>query len=93
MPKFVPKLIIALASPVAGPSTVPIVSSPAPMAAKSASPAVKWGFVFKDPFMVTEVLATQGTMHSEESSDEDTQGDDDNSNDGDVAMDVDSAEH
>ncbi|KAG6880949.1 hypothetical protein C0995_003621 [Termitomyces sp. Mi166 len=80
------------------------------MAAKSASPAVKWGFVFKDPFMVrqfklagteesgvliinqvTEVLATQGTMHSEESSNEDTQGDNDDSDNGDVAMDIDSA--
>ncbi|KAG6859713.1 hypothetical protein C0995_005152, partial [Termitomyces sp. Mi166 len=120
-PKFVPKLIIALASPVAGPSTVPIVSSstpkPAaaaalskPMPAKSASSAVKGGFIFKDPFMVrqfklagteesgaliinqaTEVLATQGTLHSEESSNEDAQGDDNDSNDGDVAMDVDSA--
>ncbi|KAG6891773.1 hypothetical protein C0995_008627, partial [Termitomyces sp. Mi166 len=40
---------------------------------------------------VTEVLATQGTMHSEESSNEDTQGDNDDSDNGDVAMDIDSA--
>ncbi|KAG6871285.1 hypothetical protein C0995_006427 [Termitomyces sp. Mi166 len=121
MPKFVPKPVIVLASPVAGPSTMPIVSSstPKPAAAtalskpapaKSAGPAVKGGFIFKDPFMVrqfklagmeesgaliinqvTEVPAIQGTLHSEASSDEDTQGDNDDSNDGDVAMNVDSA--
>ncbi|KAG6895587.1 hypothetical protein C0995_012468, partial [Termitomyces sp. Mi166 len=113
MPKPVPKLIIALASPVAGPSTVPIVPSSAPkpaaasalskpVPAKSAGPAVKGGFVFKDPFMVqkvliinqvTEVPATQGTIQSEEFSDEDAQGDDDNSDDSDVTMDIDSTKH
>ncbi|KAG6898613.1 hypothetical protein C0995_009107 [Termitomyces sp. Mi166 len=123
MPKPVPKPIIALASPVAGPSTVPIVPSSAPKPAataalfkpapvKSAGPAIKGGFIFKDPFMIrqfklagteesraliinqaTEVPATQGTMQSEESSNEDGQGDDDNSNNGDVAMDIDSAKH
>ncbi|KAG6898643.1 hypothetical protein C0995_009011 [Termitomyces sp. Mi166 len=129
MPKPIPKLIIALASPVAGPSTALIVPSsvPKPAAAtalsksttvKSAGPAIKGGFIFKDPFMVrqfklasieesrvliinqaTEVLATQGTLQSGESSDkdgnnnEDGQGDDDNSNDDNVAMDVDSAKH
>ncbi|KAG6859508.1 hypothetical protein C0995_007786 [Termitomyces sp. Mi166 len=59
-PKPVPKPIIALASPIAGPSTAPIASSSAPkpaalstpVPAKSANPAVKGGFVFKDPFMV-----------------------------------------
>ncbi|KAG6858480.1 hypothetical protein C0995_016283, partial [Termitomyces sp. Mi166 len=120
-PKPVSKLIIALASPIAGPSTAPIASSSAPKPAaatalskptpaKSAGPAVKGGFIFKDPFMVrrfklagteesgaliinqaTEVQATQGTMPSEDSSDEDAQGDNDDSDDGDVAMDVDSA--
>ncbi|KAG6871126.1 hypothetical protein C0995_007924, partial [Termitomyces sp. Mi166 len=114
MPKFVPKPIVTLASPVAGPSTAPIVSSSAPKPAaaaalskpapaKSAGPAVKGGFVSKDPFMVrrfelasmeesraliinqaTEVPATQGTLHSEESGNEDAEGDD-------VAMNVDSA--
>ncbi|KAG6893433.1 hypothetical protein C0995_000556, partial [Termitomyces sp. Mi166 len=60
--KFVPKPIVMLASPVAGPSTQPIVSSSAPkpaaatalskpMPAKSAGPAVKGGFASKDPFM------------------------------------------
>ncbi|KAG6895229.1 hypothetical protein C0995_012996 [Termitomyces sp. Mi166 len=104
MPKPVPKLIIALASPVAGPSTAPIVSSSAPkpaaaaalskpVPAKSAGPAIKGGFIFKDPFMATEVLATQGTMHSQEPSDKDAQDDDDNSKDSNVAMDVDSAKH
>ncbi|KAG6899774.1 hypothetical protein C0995_004948 [Termitomyces sp. Mi166 len=123
MPKPVPKLIIALASPVAGPSTAPIVPSSAPKPAaatalskpasvKSARPAIKEGFIFKDPFMVrqfklvgteesgvliinqaTEVPATQGTMQSEESSNEDGQGDDDDSDNGNVAMDVDSAKH
>ncbi|KAG6894380.1 hypothetical protein C0995_014459 [Termitomyces sp. Mi166 len=104
MPKPVPKPIIVLASPVAGPSTVPIVPSSAPkpaaatalskpMPVKSAGPAIKGGFVFKDPFMATEVLATQGTMQSEESSNEDGQGDDDDSNDGNVTMDIDSAKH
>ncbi|KAG6900199.1 hypothetical protein C0995_004092, partial [Termitomyces sp. Mi166 len=115
--------IIVLASPIAGPSTAPIASSSAlksaaaaalstPMPAKPAGPAIKGGFIFKDPFMVrqfklvgteesgaliinqvTEVPATQGTMPSEDSSNEDAQGDNDNSNDGDVAMDVDSAKH
>ncbi|KAG6871188.1 hypothetical protein C0995_007414 [Termitomyces sp. Mi166 len=65
MPKPVAKAIIALASPVAGPSTVPIVPSSAPkpaaaaalsksMPVKSARPAVKGGFIFKDPFMVRQ---------------------------------------
>ncbi|KAG6883765.1 hypothetical protein C0995_011633 [Termitomyces sp. Mi166 len=119
--KFVPKLIITLASPVAGPSTAPIASSSAPKPvaatalskpapAKSVGPAVKGGSVFKDPFMVrrfklagmeesgvliinqvTEVPATQGTLHSDESGDKDTVGDNDNSNDGNGAMNVDSA--
>ncbi|KAG6896583.1 hypothetical protein C0995_011223 [Termitomyces sp. Mi166 len=119
--KFIPKPIVTLASPVAGPSTAPIVSSSAPKPAaaaalskptpaKSAGPAVKGGFIFKDPFMVrqfklagieesgvliinqaTEVPVTQGTLHSEEFGDEDTEGDDDNSDSGDVAMNVDSA--
>ncbi|KAG6871418.1 hypothetical protein C0995_004847 [Termitomyces sp. Mi166 len=122
-PKPVPKPIIALASPIADPSTAPIASNSAPKPAaatalskpapaKSAGPAVKGGFVFKDPFMVrqfklagmeesgaliinqaTEVLVTQGTMPSEDSSNEDVQGDDDDSNNGDVAMDIDSAKH
>ncbi|KAG6885897.1 hypothetical protein C0995_008935 [Termitomyces sp. Mi166 len=119
--KFVPKPIVTLASPVAGPSTVPIASSstPKPAAAtalskpapaKSAGPAVKGGFIFKDPFMVrqfklvgteesgaliinqvTEVPATQGTLHSEESGKEDAEGDNDNSDGGNVAMNIDSA--
>ncbi|KAG6871008.1 hypothetical protein C0995_009063 [Termitomyces sp. Mi166 len=112
--KFVPKPIVTLASPVAGPSTAPIASSSAPKPvaaaalskpapAKSVSPAVKGGSVFKDPFMVrrfklagmeesgvliinqvTEVPATQGTLHSDES------GDNNNSDNGDGAMNVDS---
>ncbi|KAG6859582.1 hypothetical protein C0995_006995, partial [Termitomyces sp. Mi166 len=119
-PKLVPKLIITLASPIAGPSTAPIASSSAPKSAaaaalstsapaKSADPAVKGGFIFKDPFMVrqfklagteesgvliinqvTEVPMTQGTMPSEDSSDEDVQSDNDDSNNSNVAMDVDS---
>ncbi|KAG6858711.1 hypothetical protein C0995_014554, partial [Termitomyces sp. Mi166 len=118
--KFVPKPIVTLASPVAGPSTAPIASSSAPKPvaatalskpapAKSVGPAVKGGSIFKDPFMVrhfklagteesgaliinqaTEVLATQGTLHSDESDNEDAEGDDDNSDDGDGAMNVDS---
>ncbi|KAG6882080.1 hypothetical protein C0995_015907, partial [Termitomyces sp. Mi166 len=89
--KFVPKLIIMLASPVAGPSTAPIASSSAPKPvvaaalskpapAKSVGPAIKGGSVFKDPFMV-----------SDESGNEDTEGNDDNSDNGDGAMNVDSA--
>ncbi|KAG6898445.1 hypothetical protein C0995_009713 [Termitomyces sp. Mi166 len=119
--KFVPKPIVMLASPVAGPSTAPIASSsaPKPVAAAalskptpaiSAGPAVKGGSIFKDPFMVrhfklagteesgaliinqaTEVLVTQGTLRSEESGDEDAEGDNGNSNGGNVAMNVDSA--
>ncbi|KAG6899054.1 hypothetical protein C0995_007305 [Termitomyces sp. Mi166 len=61
--KFVPKLIVTLASPVAGPSTAPIASSSTsklvaaaalskPVPAKSVGPAVKGGSVLKDPFMV-----------------------------------------
>ncbi|KAG6858122.1 hypothetical protein C0995_002446, partial [Termitomyces sp. Mi166 len=73
------------------PAAAAALSKPKP--AKSAGPAVKGGFIFKDPFMATEVLATQGTMHSEESSDKDAQGDDDDSDDGNVAMDVDSIKH
>ncbi|KAG6881324.1 hypothetical protein C0995_002290, partial [Termitomyces sp. Mi166 len=80
------------------------------MPVQSASPAIKGGSVFKDPFMVrqfklagteesrvliinqvTEVLATQGTMPSKDSSDEDVQSDNDDRNNGDVTMDVDSA--
>ncbi|KAG6870413.1 hypothetical protein C0995_013181, partial [Termitomyces sp. Mi166 len=119
--KFVPKLIVTLASPVAGPSTAPIASSSAPKPvaaaalskpapAKSVGPAVKGGSVFKDPFMVrrfklagteesgaliinqaTEVPATQGTLCSDESGDEDAVGDDDDSDDSDGAMNIDSA--
>ncbi|KAG6859181.1 hypothetical protein C0995_010926, partial [Termitomyces sp. Mi166 len=61
--KFIPKPIVTLASPVAGPSTAPIASSSAfkpitaaalskPVPAKSVGPAVKGGSIFKDPFMV-----------------------------------------
>ncbi|KAG6898893.1 hypothetical protein C0995_007864 [Termitomyces sp. Mi166 len=119
--KFIPKPIVMLASPVAGPSTVPIASSSAPKPvtaaalskpapAKSVSPAVKGGSIFKDPFIVrrfklagteesgvliinqaTEVLATQGTLRSDESGNEDAKGDNDDSNDGDGAMNIDSA--
>ncbi|KAG6870982.1 hypothetical protein C0995_009254, partial [Termitomyces sp. Mi166 len=100
--KFVPKPIVTLASPVAGPSTVPIASNSAPelvtaaalskpVPAKSVSPAVKGGSIFKDPFMVTEVPATQGTLRSDESGDKDAVGDDDNSNDDDGAMNMNSA--
>ncbi|KAG6871255.1 hypothetical protein C0995_006755 [Termitomyces sp. Mi166 len=119
--KFVPKPIVMLAFPVAGPSTAPIASSSAPKPAaatalskpapaKSASPAVKGGSIFKDPFMVrhfklvgteesraliinqvTEVPVTQKTLHSEESGDEDAEGDDDDSDGGDGAMNIDSA--
>ncbi|KAG6895727.1 hypothetical protein C0995_012310 [Termitomyces sp. Mi166 len=39
---------------------------------------------------VTEVPATQGTLHSDESGDEDAEGDDDDSDGGDVAMNIDS---
>ncbi|KAG6898781.1 hypothetical protein C0995_008385 [Termitomyces sp. Mi166 len=99
--KFIPKLIVTLASPLAGPSTAPIASSSAPKPvaaaalskpapAKSVSPAVKGGSVFKDSFMATEVPATQGTLRSEESGDEDAEGDNDNSNSGNGAMNVDS---
>ncbi|KAG6897251.1 hypothetical protein C0995_010685 [Termitomyces sp. Mi166 len=111
MSKFVPKPIVMLASPVAGPSTVPIASSstPKPVAAaalskpapaKSAGTAVKGGSIFKDPFMVRcfklagmeeKVLATQGTLRSEESGNEDAEGNDDDSNGSDVTMNVDSA--
>ncbi|KAG6898923.1 hypothetical protein C0995_007772 [Termitomyces sp. Mi166 len=117
--KYVPKPIITLASPIAGPSTAPIASCSAPKAAaalskptpaKSAGPTVKGGFAFKDPFMVrqfklagteesgaliinqaTEVPATQGTLRSDESGDEDAIGNNDDGDDDDGAMNVDSA--
>ncbi|KAG6859133.1 hypothetical protein C0995_011264 [Termitomyces sp. Mi166 len=65
-PKPIPKPVIVLASSVAGPSTAHIVwssaSKPAatkpiskPVPVKSAGrPAIKGGFVFKDPFMVRQ---------------------------------------
>ncbi|KAG6892485.1 hypothetical protein C0995_003508 [Termitomyces sp. Mi166 len=40
---------------------------------------------------VTEVLVTQGTLHSDESGDEDAVGDDDDSNNDDGAINIDSA--
>ncbi|KAG6896925.1 hypothetical protein C0995_010933, partial [Termitomyces sp. Mi166 len=119
--KFIPKPIITLASPLAGPSTAPIASSSAPKLvtaaalskpapAKSVGPAVKGGSIFKDPFMVrhfklvgteesgvliinqaTEVLATQGTLRSDESGDEDAVGDNDDSKDDNGTMNMDSA--
>ncbi|KAG6880759.1 hypothetical protein C0995_004539, partial [Termitomyces sp. Mi166 len=100
--KFVPKLIVTLASPLAGPSTAPIASSSAPKPvaaaalfkpapAKSVSPAVKGGSIFKDPFMATEVPATQGTLCSDESGNEDAEGNNDDSDNGDGTMNVDSA--
>ncbi|KAG6892688.1 hypothetical protein C0995_002691, partial [Termitomyces sp. Mi166 len=100
--KFVPKPIVTLASPVAGPSTAPIASSSAPKPvtaaalskpapAKSVGPAVKGGSVFKDPFIATEVPATQGTLRSDESGDKDAVGNNDDSNDDDGAMNMDSA--
>ncbi|KAG6902047.1 hypothetical protein C0995_005103 [Termitomyces sp. Mi166 len=95
MLKPIPKPIIALASPVAGPSTAPIVpssvskpaaaaalSKPAPV--KSARPAIKGGSIVKDPFMVTEVPVTQETLQDEESSDENNKdGNDDEDGKGD----------
>ncbi|KAG6859697.1 hypothetical protein C0995_005396, partial [Termitomyces sp. Mi166 len=76
------------------------ISKPAPV--KSASkPAVKGGFVFKDPFMMTKVAATQETLQDEDTSnkdennedsndDEGGKGNDDDSNNDDAAMDIDS---
>ncbi|KAG6859402.1 hypothetical protein C0995_008921, partial [Termitomyces sp. Mi166 len=65
MPKPIPKLIVALPSPIVGPSTAPIVpepvskpaattplSSPAPV--KSTTSVIKGGFISKDPFMVRQ---------------------------------------
>ncbi|KAG6887243.1 hypothetical protein C0995_016661 [Termitomyces sp. Mi166 len=112
-PKPVSKPIIALALPVAGPSIMPIVPSSVlklaaaaalskPMPAKSAGPAIKGGFVFKDSFMVRRFKLV-GTEESEAliinqvievlAIQGTMQSDDDNSNDSDVAMDVNSAKH
>ncbi|KAG6885597.1 hypothetical protein C0995_009212 [Termitomyces sp. Mi166 len=75
MPKPIPKPIVVLASPIAGPSTAPIVLSPVfkpaatapvskPAPVKSAGkPAVKGGFIFKDPFMVRQFKLV-GTQES-----------------------------
>ncbi|KAG6899311.1 hypothetical protein C0995_006357 [Termitomyces sp. Mi166 len=65
VPKPIPRPIIVFAFPVAGPSTASIVPSSAPKPAataalskpapvKSAGPAIKGGFIFKDPFMVRQ---------------------------------------
>ncbi|KAG6898950.1 hypothetical protein C0995_007655 [Termitomyces sp. Mi166 len=100
--KFIPKPIVMLASPVAGSSIVPIASSSTPKLvaaaalskptpAKYAGTAVKGGSIFKDPFIATEVLVTQGTLRSEESGNEDAESNDDDSDGGDVAMNIDSA--
>ncbi|KAG6871210.1 hypothetical protein C0995_007244, partial [Termitomyces sp. Mi166 len=90
MPKPIPKLIIALASPVAGPSTAPIVpssaSKPAAIAALS-KPAPQFKLVGTEESgaliinQATEVALTQETR----------KGDDDDSDDDNAAMDVDSA--
>ncbi|KAG6870510.1 hypothetical protein C0995_012486 [Termitomyces sp. Mi166 len=80
MSKFVPKPIVTLASPVAGPST--------------ARQFKLEGMEESGVLIInqaTEVPATQGTLHSEESGDEDAEGDNDNSDGSDVAMNVDSA--
>ncbi|KAG6858713.1 hypothetical protein C0995_014550 [Termitomyces sp. Mi166 len=100
MPKPIPKPIVALASPVAGPSTAPIVPSSAskpaaaaalskPAPVKSTGPAVKGGSVVKDSFMMKN-LATK-TMTKMVMDDEDGKGDDDNSNTDDATIDIDSA--
>ncbi|KAG6886450.1 hypothetical protein C0995_007656, partial [Termitomyces sp. Mi166 len=66
IPKPIPKQIVVLASPVAGPSTALTVPSSASKPASTASiskpapvqsaskPAIKGGFVSKDPFMVRQ---------------------------------------
>ncbi|KAG6858411.1 hypothetical protein C0995_000237, partial [Termitomyces sp. Mi166 len=82
VPKFVPKPIIALASSSAPkPAAATALSKPTP--AKSAGPAVKGGFVFKDPFMKCQppkelCIVKNLAMKMP------------NSDNGDVAMDVDS---
>ncbi|KAG6898628.1 hypothetical protein C0995_009072, partial [Termitomyces sp. Mi166 len=115
MSKFIPKPIVTLASPLAGPSTAPIASSstPKPVAAaalskptpaKSASPAVKGGSIFKDPFMVRhfKLAGTEesGVLIINQATEvpvtqgtlrSDESGDNDNSNSGNVAMNIDSA--
>ncbi|KAG6886710.1 hypothetical protein C0995_005690, partial [Termitomyces sp. Mi166 len=107
MPKPISKPIVALASPVAGPSTAQMVPSSAPKPAatmpaskpvpvKSASkPAIKGGFIFKDPFMVRQFKlagtkessaliinqATEVAATQETLRDEDTSGEDENNKD------------
>ncbi|KAG6859980.1 hypothetical protein C0995_001013, partial [Termitomyces sp. Mi166 len=110
--KPISKPIVALASPVAGPSTASIVPSSASKPAatmpiskpvpvqSTGKPAIKGGFIFKDPFIATEVAVTPETLQDEEYSnknnnedsndDEDSKGNDDHSNDDDAAMDIDS---
>ncbi|KAG6871022.1 hypothetical protein C0995_009010 [Termitomyces sp. Mi166 len=88
--KFIPKLIITLASPVAGPSTAPIASSSAPKLVAAAAlskpaPAKSVGPA------ATEVLVTQGTLRSDESGNEDAVGNNDNSDNNNGAINVDSA--
>ncbi|KAG6897172.1 hypothetical protein C0995_010769 [Termitomyces sp. Mi166 len=96
MPKPIPKLIIVRSS-VPKPAATAALSKPAPM--KFARPAIKGGFIFKDPFMATKVPVTQETLQDEESSDEDGnddedgKGDDDNSDNDDAIMDIDSIKH
>ncbi|KAG6881339.1 hypothetical protein C0995_002251, partial [Termitomyces sp. Mi166 len=101
--KFIPKWIVTLASPVAGSSTAPIASSSAPkLVAALPYPSLRLqnlrfklaGTEESGVLIInqaTEVLATQGTLRSDESGDKDAEGNDDNSNGGDVAMNIDSA--
>ncbi|KAG6899253.1 hypothetical protein C0995_006504 [Termitomyces sp. Mi166 len=100
--KFVPKPIVTLAFPVAGPSTAPIASSstPKPVTVLPYPSLHLQNLCFKlvgteesGALIVNqaiEVPAAQGTLCSDESGNEDAVGDNDNSDDDDGATNVDS---
>ncbi|KAG6860313.1 hypothetical protein C0995_012811, partial [Termitomyces sp. Mi166 len=96
-PKPIPKLIVALAFSVAGPSTASIVPSSAskpataatlskPVPVKFARLAIKGGFVFEDPFIVRQFKLTDTeeskTLCDEEFSNKDKDKDDNDDEDG-----------
>ncbi|KAG6899065.1 hypothetical protein C0995_007269, partial [Termitomyces sp. Mi166 len=90
MPKPIPKPIVALASPVAGPSTAPIVPSSASKPASATpvskpAPVTSAGTEESSALIVNqamEVPATQKTLQDEDSSDEDNNKDSNDNEDG-----------
>ncbi|KAG6898489.1 hypothetical protein C0995_009479, partial [Termitomyces sp. Mi166 len=106
MPKPMPKPVVALASPVAGPSTACIVlsSAPKPAAATPVSkpaPVKSAGTEESSALIInqaTEVTAGKDTSDKDDSDkdsneNEGSKGNDDDSNNDDATMDIDSGKH